>query len=164
MRTLAVVALITGCVFSQPLSATSVRTIHPELVGFREVSLNFSPQTVPGLDTDALEQQIRERLKVAGLVINDAARTTLFVQIKYQRLPACPDFLLIQTHVAVSEEAEIKRDDRLETVQVETWKEDEDLVEPVAKAAEAATTSTLDLVNYLLDAREYTTSVMATRK
>jgi|GEM_PF-5431746 len=138
--------------------------MHPELVGFKEVALNFSPQTVPGLDTDALEQKIRERLRSAGLAIDDTAPTILFVQIKYQRLPACPEFLLIQTHIAVSENGEVKRAGRAETVYVDTFKEDEDFIEPVGKAAEVASASTLSLIEYLLDAREYTASVMAKRK
>lgn len=151
--------LVSPCVV-----ATSARTIHPELVGFQKVALNFSPQTVPGLDTDALERQIRELVTDAGLEIDDAAGTILFVQIKYQRLPACPEFLLIQTHVAVSEDAHVKRDGWSETVYVDTWKEDEDFVEPMSKAAEVASTSTLGLINYLLDARKYTASVIAMRK
>jgi hypothetical protein len=164
MRGLRVIALIVGILVSKPGSATSARTIHPELVGFAEVALNFSPQTVPGLDTDALEKEIRGRLKASGLAVNDKAREILFVQIKYRRLPACPEYLVIQTRVAISEDVQVTRPDRSETVYVDTWKEDEDFVEPIGKAAEVASTSTLGLINYLLDARAYTTSVMAKGK
>src|ERR1700730_12558743 len=109
MRKRAVLLLISAILIAHSLRASSARMLHPQLVGVTRVALNFSPQNVPGLDTAALEQQIRKRLEIGGLAIDSSSPTILFVQITYQRCPACDDFLVIHTHVALSEDAVIQR-------------------------------------------------------
>lgn len=73
--------------------AKSARTIHSELVGVATVALNFSPQNLPGLDTYAVELDIRNTLKKAGIRIEQTAPVTLFVRVTYQQIPACPEFI-----------------------------------------------------------------------
>jgi hypothetical protein len=164
MRTKTLLGLISALLITHSISATSARTIYPQLVGVRTVALNFSPQTVPGLDTDALEQEIRQRLEAANLIIDSTAPTVLFVQITYQRVPECADSLVIQTHIALSEDAVIKRGNRSETVYVDTWRETEEFVEPAGKAAEVAHTSTVGLVKYFIEATDYAASVVETKR
>lgn len=157
---LPVLALLLAAV---PAFAKSARTIHPELVGVKTVALNFSPQNLPGLDADALERDIRNALDKAKITVAQTAPVTLYVRVTYQQLPACPEFVAFRTYLALSEDVVVHRGTRTETVYIDTWHESEDFVESTSKAGKAARQSVLGLVNYLVDAAQYSADVMKKR-
>jgi len=155
---LPVVAMLVAA--AVPAFATSARTIHPQLVGVKTVALNFSPQNLPGLDADVLEHDIRNALEKAKITVAPSAPLTLFVQVAYQQLPACPEFVAFRTYLALSEDVMVHRGKRTETVYVDTWHESEDFVESMSKAGKAAQQSVLGLLSYFLDAGQYSAEVM----
>lgn len=142
-------------------SATSARNIHPQLVGIEEVWLNLSAQTVPGLDAQALERQVRDRLTAAGIKINDTAPVVLFIQIRYEPIGGCPGNVLIHTLVAVSEEVQLDRRNRSDPLTVNTYEDGEHFIAPRDDAAERSAAATLRALDYLLSSREYTSWLLS---
>lgn len=143
-----------------PAFPDSARTIHPQLVGVDTVALHLSADKVPGLDIDEVEREVRSALENAGIRIQKAAPVTLFARITFQRPPACPELIAFRTYLALSEDVEIHRGKRTETVYVDTWHASEDLIEPTSRAGGAARQSVLGLLAYFLDSAKYTATVM----
>ena len=160
MRTnlLAVAATLLAAAF--PAFADSARNTYPQLVGVDTVALHLSSDNLPGLDADAIERDIRSALENAGIRVQPTAPVTLFVRITFQQLPPCPELIAFRTYLALSEDVEIHRGNRTETVYVDTWHEGEDLIEPPSRAGKAAQQSVLGLLAYFLDAARYSAKVM----
>jgi hypothetical protein len=146
-----------------PAAANSARNVNRELVGIKTVALNISLQNLPGVDADALESQIRTLLSKSGVTIDPAAGITLFVNLTYHPLSACPDFVSFRTLLAISEEVPVRRGKRTESLSVDTWRTEEEFVEPKSKAGQRAQESLTALVKYLLDSAAYSTSVIEKR-
>lgn len=140
-------------------SAESARAIHPHLVGVTTVALNFSPQTLPGLDAVALERDIRTALEKGGISIEPAAPVTLFITVTYQQITACPEFVAFRVYVALSEDVAVHRGSRTKTVYVNTWHESEEFIESTSQAGKVAHESVLGLIRYFVDSAQYTRSV-----
>lgn len=149
---------------STSLHATSARNIHPQLVGISTVALNVSPQNLPNLDADRLEQDVRDRVQKAGISVDRAGPVVLFVGITYQQIPACSDSVVVRTVVALSEEVPVRRGSRTESVYVDTWHESDDFIESREKAGERAHQAAVGLVKYLLDSAEYSRSVVEKKR
>ena len=96
--------------------------------------LNFSPQTVPGLDADALEKEVRDRLAAARIRVDDTAPAVLFIQIRYESIGSCPGYLLIHTLVAVSEEVQLNRRGRSDPLSVNTYEDAEHFIVPAGQS------------------------------
>jgi hypothetical protein len=143
-----------------PTFAKSARTIHPQFVGVKTVALNISLDNLPGLDADALQRDIRSALEKARIKVQQTAPVTLFLRITYQQLPACPEFVVLRTYLALSEDVAVHRGRRTETVYVDTWHETEDFVEPTSRAGKVAQRSALALLNYFLNAAQYSTEAI----
>lgn len=75
--------------------------------------------------------------------MDSSAPTVIFVQITYRELEACPGYLAIRTHIALSEDAEIERPHGKVTVNVDTYGASEDFIELAVDSAEAAEDSVL---------------------
>jgi hypothetical protein len=140
--------------------AKSARPIYPQLVGLKVVALNFSPENLPGLDINALERDVRNALEESKITVQQTSPVTLCVRVTYQQLPACPEFIVFRTYLALSEDVVVHRGKRTETVYVDTWRESEDFVEPTNRAGKAAQQSVLGLLSYFLGAAQYTAEVM----
>jgi hypothetical protein len=160
MRTnlLAVAATLFAATF--PAFADSARNTYPQLVGVNTVALHLSFENLPGLDADAVEREILTALENAGIRVQQTAPLTLFVQIKFQRLPLCSESMVLRTYLALSEDVEIHRERRTEPVYVDTWHESEDLVETTSRAGKSAQQSVLGLLAYFLEAVQYSAKVM----
>lgn len=143
-----------------PAFPDSARTIAPQLVGVDAVELYLSSGKLPGLDVGEVEREMRSVLENAGIRVQESAPVVLFAQITFQSLPASPEHTAFRTYLALSEDVEIHRGKRVETVYVDTWHTSEDLIEPTSRAGGAARQSMLGLLAYFLESATYTATVM----
>jgi hypothetical protein len=139
---------------------TSARPIYPQLVGIHEVSLNISLPVFPGMDSEALERAVRERLHVAGLEIEEVSEPSLFIHAEYGEIPGCGDLVSLRTEVAVSEEVELRRPGKNPKVWVDIYSSDEEFTVSKSEAWETAHDSLLGLLDTLLKSRQYTAETM----
>lgn len=150
---------LAAALFSSSMYATSARLIYPELVGVRAVWLNLNIFKFSGSDVPELESAIRARLLKAGIAVAESEPIHLFVKASYIQSPTCVDVLAVRVHVAVSEDARVVRPGRNPAVWVDSWKVDDEFLVSTAEAWGRVRESILGTIDYLLESREYTSSL-----